>query len=64
MKKLRLPQSKTERRKLIVILLIMLLFLSFALHEFYLFSKAYANLSTPDLKKEVEATEKLLNLEK
>lgn len=64
MKKLRLPQSKAERSKLIVILLIMLMLLSFALHELYLFSEEYASLKLPDIEKEIETTKKLLNPEK
>lgn len=62
MRKIHLPQSKTERRKLLVILLIMLVLLSFALSQMYLFHQSLADVKLPDFRQRIETSKKLFNL--
>lgn len=64
MRKIHLPQNKTEIRKLVVIIVFMLVLLSFALREIYLFHQSPAAVKLPDLKEKIETPQKLLNLQK
>lgn len=46
-----------------MILLIMLVFLSFALYEMYLFHQSLADVKLPNLRERMETSKKLLNLQ-